>query len=184
MPKVASLIACSDGRVFLLRVAASLILLVVCRIVFVDLESADGEVNAMIGAGVDSSAGIRKVVMVAVGIMVTVSKAVGSSGWAVALGLFVCCGRNVWVEMLKGDVRFVGSLFAKMRIVTYRRRTSPILVTVTKPSEKSTHLFATDPSPTKPQPQSSGIRSSNTTTKKQRFISISFQKKHLTTGVV
>ena len=72
MPKVASLIACNDGRVFL-RVAASLILLVVCRIVFVDLESADGEVNAMIGAGVDSSAGIRKVVMVAVGIMVTVS---------------------------------------------------------------------------------------------------------------
>ena len=79
MPKVASLIACNDGRVFL-RVAASLILLVVCRAVFVDLEGADGEVNAMIGAGADSSASIRKVVMVAVAIMVTVSEAVGSSG--------------------------------------------------------------------------------------------------------
>ena len=91
MPKVASLIACSDGRVFLLRVAASLILLVACRIVFVDLESADGEVNAMIGAGADNSSS-SKVVMVVVGIMVTVTEAVGSSGWAVAcywlLGLF------------------------------------------------------------------------------------------------
>eukprot|EP00984_Skeletonema_dohrnii_P036299 scaffold37123_cov128-Skeletonema_dohrnii-CCMP3373.AAC.5 len=73
MPKVASLIACNDGRVFL-RVTASLILLVVYRAVFVDLESADGEVNAMIGAGVDSSS-IRKVVMVVVAIMVTVSEA-------------------------------------------------------------------------------------------------------------
>mmetsp|Transcript_12290 Transcript_12290/g.18330 ORF Transcript_12290/g.18330 Transcript_12290/m.18330 type:complete len:82 (-) Transcript_12290:25-270(-) len=81
MPKVASLIACNDGRVFL-RVAASLILLVVCRAVFVDLERTDGEVNAaMIGAGADSSASSSsKVVMVAVAIMVTVSEAVGSSG--------------------------------------------------------------------------------------------------------
>ena len=97
MPKVASLIACSDGRVFL-RVAASLILLVVCRIVFVDLESADGEVNAMIGAGADNSSS-SKVVMVVVGIMVTVlyqrpSGAVGGR-WLWAC-LFVVGGMCGW----------------------------------------------------------------------------------------
>jgi len=122
--------------------------------VFVDLESADGEVNAMIGAGADNSSS-SKVVMVVVGIMVTVlyqrpSGAVGGGCLLLAFGLVCCWGG---VEMLKGDVRF-GNWIAFRKNANCNLPPTNIADCNGHQAIRKRHLFATDPSPTKPQPQS------------------------------